>query len=594
MTQLARPAFVPRKYPPIASNFHAADHPVLRLIHDKLTRSQRFGLSPLDGSAAVTRLLLIHQDAMNAEEQGYWLIADDFWERIYTSSQLLYNLESVWSTIGGNTERDAFYAEVLADTHLAYHNGYNDFLMSKTRAEYHKKQAVRYFQLLKMSQSDIDALRNRALDQQIVNAWKSGDWVGVIANCNLILKTEPGSIRYINLAAAAAMRIIPQNEKQTTPLNTASLASGIEAIERARRLEPRRYFYYEQLATLSHLLAIAQFNSLQIAEALENENRALTFRPNFPVAQQSLLNMRAERAKLENQLRAVTTNLPRGRSLSMQGMQLQSQLFASAGVENRYQTSTAAAEIAKQRRIALGATIWESAQLPAPLADADQVYMTVADELDALVRANTPLLEVPLKWAAVIAKHPALHPLSADKLMIYIQTWVTNPTPPIPVSVVLPEINTTNTAQRIAPTGKMQNGGQRGQKPIGYWWYSPASGALRALLIAALLVLFVGLGAQTYGRIQQSQRDQQMQTVVNARQTAYQQLIAASNAGDYAAGLDAAEAFFASPPINGTDNRMSQVQTLYRELLVAWIARTAPAQAEIDARVNRFNALQGR
>src|SRR5262249_26860643 len=108
-TQLTRSQSTPRQFPPISADLYQKDHPVLRLVNAPLTRAQRYGERPLTGSAALTRLMALHLEAMTSESDGDWNTANYVWERVRQEGKALYPRTEVWAEVGGDAMRNAFY-----------------------------------------------------------------------------------------------------------------------------------------------------------------------------------------------------------------------------------------------------------------------------------------------------------------------------------------------------------------------------------------------------------------------------------------------------------------------------------------------------
>ena len=597
INQLVRPQVTPRQFPPITADLYQKDNPVLRLVDAPLTRAQHYSEKPLVGSAALTRLLVLHRESMDAESKSDWNGATYLWDRVRQEAKALYPRAEVWAEVGGDAMRTAFYTEILCDTHLAFHNGYIEFASTNARAKFHENRMEDILLLVGTSKDEIAAIRRAALDRQIVQGWSKQDWQAVFDGCEAVLAS---SMRdpYPELAARAAFSLVTSklgkaNDARELARDIPLIESALRAVTRVAARQPYNSLWYEYLALLNHLLAIRQFNADNMAQALATERKALTYQPELAVAEQSLVSMRTELAKLAQNLQAARAKMRPGMSLTWQGQLLANQVAQGNSLEERFRNSSEATRIAHDVKVARGATVWRRIGLPDPTEKREETWIALSDQLSNFAKQHTPIAIIPMLWSGIVSTNPLLSPITGEMLMTYVQTYMTSaPAPQEPIP--LPQVGESAPPQRLSVRSNLtQIPRQYGEAPFPYWWYSAQSRLVKGILAAGAVAVIVGIGGFAYGNVVQANRVAQVAVARDARQTAYDQLIAAVNAGNDTAALNAAETFFANLPISGSDNRLSQVDQLYNRALVDWVLQTKPPQNEIDARVSRYHTLRG-
>ena len=127
---------------------------------------------------------------------------------------------------------------------------------------------------------------------------------------------------------------------------------------------------------------------------------------------------------------------------------------------------------------------------------------------------------------------------------------------------------------------------QRGTEPLLPWLFSSQDKRikLQAAVASVLVLVAGGLG------IQDSLRN-------SARESAYQQIMAAEQIQDDLGMVEGAEMFLANSPLSGQDGRNEQVMELYTESLVRWFAQQenspdASAQKHLERYRQVMNAVK--
>ena len=395
-------------------------------------------------------------------------------------------------------------------------------------------------ELLSLSTLSEDSLFSALGDdpwkKRIALCKEADKWKQAIQICTDRLKYFRKSLKFQNELAelhfSATLAKLSNGKSQEQQLQDAkTLEAGINHLEKLSKDYPDNLNIFELLGYLNHWHAIKLVNADYLAEALLAVYKARTYNPYLEKADKMYKELIKKMIKLISQSREINVKKPNKR-LTKKEKHLQTQ--ASKGFTLR------------------------------------DIYMNSRE-----AKATAEAFKVAQTGKTFVAKYPGLvelepvtiNALSERKIFGDEDKAVVEKTPvsPLELPILIP----------------LSSKCQRETGIFTLWLFSRQDISLKfqAALAGVLLLTAGGL------TIRES-------LVRSARDNTYKQILEAAERQDHLSVVKEAEAFFATAPLSGKDERNQQVKQLYAQAFVRWVFQQGdPLDEKALVHIKRYQAL---
>lgn len=308
-----------RIFPPIQPNIYQLNYDfskvtpdekvalnLLNLSNTKLNQVKKLFGCNLDAQGKLSRLLHWHRLAIETELAGQWKQADFYWKQVQIEIQQLAKQDKLWSTLVKELAkepgvvvmnnpvkmRQRLVDELFIDTH---YNFYHSIAQQSGKLEI-KEQAfmhIKYIEeLVKWSSFSGDNLLAQ-LDypwQKQINLYRESEkWNEAFLVCKGRLKLFPDSIKFQNELVDMKTKAVLENltgKSQKISEQARNLKREINFLEKLLKKYPYNLIIYQSIAGLYCKRSIRLSANKQIAKALLDVEKALTYNPDCIEAHQ--------------------------------------------------------------------------------------------------------------------------------------------------------------------------------------------------------------------------------------------------------------------------------------------------------------------
>ena len=609
-----------RVFPPIQSDIYTRNDDLTTLTPDQRVAQKLLALAnqdftkwgllvgwKLDGLGNIGRLLLQHRLAIEAELAAQWQRADFFWQQVLIEIKALSKRDNIWQylvSVYANEPgvvlmgepvqiRQRLVDELLIDTHCAFYNERSQQIEGLTigdRAFIHIDYIQNLLDLSAISNDSLLSLLGKPWEKRITLCKETKKWQEAIQYCQERLRYLPNRSGFQNdLAEIHWLATLEKHREAKSPAhhrqNAKTLQAGIKALEKCGQQYPYNLNIFKFLGSLYRLQSISLVNRDQFSGALVAIQKAVTYNPYLEKAFETRTELIQTMTQLQEQMNQVQQEIAQkfNARLNKHGQKLLTEAKKGFGPMNAYMESEPAKMTARQFQVAQAIHLWEVIGLPEPPEGWQKeplagVMLGVNGQTIPLESSNSwrrkalqlwqeigriiqqpPARKAALAavWQTVVAHKPDLADLDSTLICAFLERKVfgkesdrvlVTPTPEV---IEEPPTLTPIAVKRL-----------RGAEPLLPWLFSSQDKRIKIqAAIASILILVAGgLGIQDRWRI-------------SARESAYQQILAAEQNQDNLSVVQGAETFFASSPLSGKDGRNEQIRELYTKSLVRWFAQ---------------------
>ena len=609
-----------RVFPPIQSDIYTRNDDLTTLTPDQRVAQKLLALAnqdftkwgllvgwKLDGLGNIGRLLLQHRLAIEAELAAQWQRADFFWQQVLIEIKALSKRDNIWQylvSVYANEPgvvlmgepvqiRQRLVDELLIDTHCAFYNERSQQIEGLTigdRAFIHIDYIQNLLDLSAISNDSLLSLLGKPWEKRITLCKETKKWQEAIQYCQERLRYLPNRSGFQNdLAEIHWLATLEKHREAKSPAhhrqNAKTLQAGIKALEKCGQQYPYNLNIFKFLGSLYRLQSISLVNRDQFSGALVAIQKAVTYNPYLEKAFETRTELIQTMTQLQEQMNQVQQEIAQkfNARLNKHGQKLLTEAKKGFGPMNAYMESEPAKMTARQFQVAQAIHLWEVIGLPEPPEGWQKeplagVMLGVNGQTIPLESSNSwrrkalqlwqeigriiqqpPARKAALAavWQTVVAHKPDLADLDSTLICAFLERKVfgkesdrvlVTPTPEV---IEEPPTLTPIAVKRL-----------RGAEPLLPWLFSSQDKRIKIqAAIASILILVAGgSGIQDRWRI-------------SARESAYQQILAAEQNQDNLSVVQGAETFFANSPLSGKDGRNEQIRELYTQSLVRWFAQ---------------------
>ncbi|MDJ0569112.1 MAG: hypothetical protein QNJ53_08680 [Pleurocapsa sp. MO_192.B19] len=611
-----------RVFPPIQPDIYTTDDELTALTPDEQVTRKLIALAnkeftrwevlvgwKLDVPSQIGHLLLQHKMAIEAELEGKWQRADFFWQQVQIEIKALSRKDNVWQYLvsvyakeqgvlfrGDPVQmRQRLVDELLIDTHCAFYNGRSQQIEKLTlgdRAFVHIDYIQKLLDLSALSDNSLLSVLGEPWEKRITLLKEANKWQQAIQCCQERLRYFPNRSDFQNelaeihwLATLAKLREAKSSAHHRQ--NAKTLQAGIKALENCWQQHPYNLSIFEFLGSLYHLQAISLVNSEQFAEALVSIQKAVTYNPYLDKAFETRDEIVQVMTQLQEQMRQLQQEIARkfNARLNEEGQRLLTEVQKGFGPMNAYIESEQAKMTAEQFQMAQAVHLWQAIGLPEPpegwQKEAQTVVMQGIDEqtvplessmswcrkaLQLCEEVDKVLQQPPASqadirdvWQSIVANKPDLADLDSSLICTFLERKLFGEEGEGDRVEVTPPSDLSREQPILTPISVKR---QPGAEPLLPWLFSPQDKRIKLQAIVAIALVLGAGGLRIQDRLRSS-----------ARETAYQEILAAEQIQDDLGLVQNAEVFFANSPLSGKDGRNDQVMELYTESLVRWYAQ---------------------
>jgi len=501
----------------------------------------------------------MHREGVQAELSGRFNRADAYWYEVRQSLNAIPKEAPAWSdlaaqlkeavgeTILSNPDelRTRFINEVLVDTHCAFYNGRIRADLPPTDRAY--DHVTHLFELLQVTGASLDSkivLIGEPARAQIQEYQRRGDWGKAQVLARELVGRFPNHLPHQDIVAEILFlevlaKIKPNSTGHAALAEAAILLSLIQALERFCGSFPYAIGSYEFLANAHYIRAIKLASAGRSSQALTEIELALAYRPHWQEASTVRHEIELQLNRLQSEVNVIRSRVGvryvGGRmmhtSLNADGLALCAE--ADAGFKPREQVRQSRMQsIASAMRLAQARQLWFRLDLRAPSADWDARALELLAATELLQRKNptdAPSLETALKDSKKARPELNWDRICSDGIM----EALLRPAAPATLDGSAPHLSTPTT-----PTQSFDYG------PFDLWLFSSRELGLKALAVAAAIVLVIGLAGWIIDRQRQEERNE-----------AFARLQGATKQLDADAAKQAVDDFLANPPWFRSDGR---------------------------------------
>jgi hypothetical protein len=586
---LVRKTDIQRIFPVIGPNFYSPNksdeksvYPGLRLIalaYPQLTWLQRYAGWRLAPDQQISRLVMFHRLAFEAELAAQFRRADFFWRETFGQLQSAWHRSDIWEAArtllhcsvvtSAEAMRDCIAAELFTDTHIAFANGWlagKATLDCDSRAFVHLGFIRTLLDMQELPPAEQALLLAPAVEVEIAALQKSKRWDDAISRVTQHLAMSPDdTLQQDRLALIHFRHAIDRLSVKGKELSDASwLDQKIEALERMRSANPDLTLAYNLLGQLYHLQSIRFANGGKLAHALVAARKAQVFAPMLDGVDETMSQLIDSMNQLQAQMRDIEKQLlaSSNTSLNANGLRLQSEARQGFLPLEQYIKSKQPEQIAAARYRASACTLWRDIGLAATPRATDEKLVKlfeVVSELYGSETAETGDIAAAFRNAAI--SNPDIADLadSADRVAAFVvrRRRENAGGPKAEDEAVLTDFGPPETAEAFSiPVSAHVV--RRKLEPLWYWLFGTQDRGYRVLAAVAGITAIAVVGisaADWWGSRVQSQ--------------AYQAIMAATGLDRESTVIAEAQRFIGARTLQANDPRKTQVLSLWRDALEA-------------------------
>lgn len=524
-------------------------------------------------------------DAVEAERQRRCRRADFFWRELHQAVRTRpLQWDASVDALDEDEARRRFVREVLIEIHCGFYNGWverREPAKPDDRAFAHLDYVRKLHDASDLSDEQQAELLWPAWVARL-NLWlEAGATTTARTKAEELLRELPGHTELleslIGLHVAEVYSRLQNGESETAnKADAQTLERGLERIRALRREYPDHLGLYNAMGHFHHLRAVKLANTGELAQALEQVQRALTYDPSMKEAQESRQRLLELMQRLQEEVRkAVITMRKHGPNASMteEGLRLKQQADLGLKLMEAFAESSAAEVIADGRQRAEARALWRAVRLPVPEDRWDEKAFALLEALGPIVD-KPPKTEKGLRnaWRRRAAKDPDLADVDASVVHTFLVDRLMSD----------PEAEDTEegTDRSLeAPVLEVLDAPSPGRdlEPFGPWLRSRQDFSVKLLAAAALILLMLSGWVAVREAGHRALRDE-----------LYEELSTAVAQSDYQAALDAAERYLSTPFSGAFDHRKAVVHDLYDKAFVHWfLALDDPDEQQ--AYIDRYN-----
>lgn len=303
---------LPRIFPPIQPNIYQSNYDfskatpdkkialiLLDLSNKKLTQAEKlFGFN-LDAQGKLSRLLYCHRLAIETELAGECKQANFYWKQVQIEIQQLAKQDELWSTLVKELAkepgvvvmkdpvkmRQRLVDELFIDTHYNFYHSIaqqSGKLEIKEQAFMHIKYIEELVNLSSFSGDNLLAQLDYPWQKQINLYQESEKWNEAFLVCKGRLELFPDSIKFqnelVDMKTKAALANLT-GKSQKISEEARNLKREINFLEKLLKKYPYNLIIYQSIAGLYCKRSIRLSANKQIAKALLDVEKALTYNP---------------------------------------------------------------------------------------------------------------------------------------------------------------------------------------------------------------------------------------------------------------------------------------------------------------------------
>ena len=570
---LLRPTDSYRVFPPVGeilqsgaiNDVEPCARALLAVARTGLSRLQLRSGWHLDPARTVARVVALHLASARAELDGAWATADYLWdERDRQLNRVTVNGWSASAGVCGFTGdpegwRRLVLAEIILDTHCAFYNGYSR--ADSARRFLHLDKVDALATSCGLSDDERRRLVGPARDARIQALRQTGDRASAVARAWDRLTDLPDSVEYQREYVELVLEEATENlvSPGGAPLE-AAVEAGIRRLMDAVQHSPRNAYAYDALATLHRTRGVQLANEGHLSKAFLHIGKARSYNPQIDELLRDEQQLNVLLSELRNQMQDVAETLASqpGAALSAEGERLRKEAQTGSSLLTQYRGSPQEAQTRRDGEHARAYRTWRLAGLPEPPDRWVERATALARVLDQVLSTRpTSQREFDEAWLSAAANEPDVADISPAAVM----PLFSDKTPANATVSELGEAEALPVAPAQVPSPR---------EPFAYWVFTPRDPLVKALAVAALVLVVTALVATISDAI-----------TVSNRTAAFQVLMAASEQRDDTKVIAAAERFFAASPL-AADPRVEEALHAYEPALLRWLAGL-PANSGTDA-----------
>lgn len=353
------------------------------------------------------------------------------------------------------------------------------------------------------------------------------------------------------------------DSKQNYVRDAQTLSKGIYQLERMQTKCQYNRTIYDVLGQVHHLRTIKLVNGGEVAEALVEAQKALTYNPFLEEAVKTRQQLVEIMTNLQAKMNAIMEDL-RSRSnakLNAEGQRLLQEAQCGFKLINEYVDSNDAKRIQHDGDIARACDLWETIGLSKPQEQWNERAMELMHALRK-VFSEPPQSQADIDrvWQETVSGNEELMHLDATRICRFLEQRLfqstENLSPPSNPSQEKPTANIPSLALTTTPKPKGK------EFPFKYWLFGECDNLVKVQAVIAMLLLVISASMFLY----------EHQTL-SIRNLAYQKIIDAVQHQNYQnETLQEFERFFSHVSLK-QDARTGQVKQLYDEVFVHWFAQ---------------------
>ncbi len=575
---------------------------ILALADHAWTQVERLLGWGLDDRNRLGRVLRQHREAVAAERQGRWQRADFFWNVAHRGLHSLAGQRRLWAELSAELRfdgadqlgdpdnlRQRLIEEVFIDGHCAFYNGRfgdpEDEIAPDDRAFSHAARLAALVELCLCTPADQLAILGPTAELRIEVHEKREEWEKAIGDCQDFLRRFPDDVEFQNRLIllhlqAAHAQLKNGDDESSARADAATIQRHIGTLDELRRRAETNLLVYQTLGHLYSQCAVCLANSRELADAVDAAERALTFQPLDRGINALHKQLTKAMEKLVPQVYVLEARQPNA-YLNADGQMLQKQVrrFERA---DKFADTAAAQHIREGFKRAQARALWRAIGLDEPADRPNERALALLAAVGKILgRSPKNRKSLARAWENVASGE--LAELDSQLIVEFLKSRpskkrveeaLSEPAPGPPAD--------DGPAPLVLASPRSRRWGDR--VPVWEWLLSRESLWFKGQVLAAVVLLLL---AGRWSLEEGGQRE--------VRDSAYEQILAASADGERLALLEAAQTFLAAPPPHGPrDAREQKVWDLYRENLTRWIVEDRDVLDERDRQlIDRYIQLSG-
>lgn len=540
-----------------------------------LTWWQRVMGLRLTPEKCVSRLLLLHRSAFEAEINGRFQAADFFWREALAVLQRLWTRTDVWNSLRAdlgdmamaNAEqlRDRITEELFIDTQVGFINGrfeQGDPLSSSDRAFVHLRFVRELLKFNSWSSDEVSSLLDPGIEAELgalegAKRWDEAiscakEYLTVIAD-DTKLRARQSLLYY-----KRTMERLSAAAKGDELAGALVLAEGIQCLKGLNSSHPNISITYELIGHLQHLHAIKLANAGSLADALVAASEAQTYSPSLEDIGQLIEQLRENMIKLQKEMGKIQEELKwkPNVSLSQEGQRLQREATRGFTPLREYVDTGVSERVAKARHIASAHSVWREVGFKPNIVPSNEQALELYELANEVYRSEALTAEDMLEMIQVReVAYPHLTEIQADQVVKFILRRRRENTSEAPRSEEVLPASVSSKEPASPPLIVTQASASKGDVPFWYWLFGMQNLGIRAVFATAAFCLIAALSM----------------TLVDAwgsqiRSQAYLAVSGAADRGDKESALAEADRFLAAWTFRADDPREEQIRQWRREV----------------------------